>query len=251
MPHASKKSGLSIEDLRQNCVVTGEPVTKFYMGVGSAVWTVPGDGGGSLQSGPYEARMFGATGMSVRLRLRTKYLMVMAAVASVFVWLLSLSGHRPTNRTTAPPAVVKAAEGKYSEVPLSQAQYLKDVIEPISMIDSHSFDDGGSIGLVFRDSTGNEKSIVLLENLDNERNVVFGVCVAHSKERRVTLAGDEEKALLGLLDRWYWQDPDATKWNDRIDGWLSSGRGHFEQVWGEPLAKLRAVCILRALRSRN
>jgi hypothetical protein len=189
--------------------------------------------------------------MSVRLGMRTKYLMVMAAVTSVFAWLLTFSGHRPANWTTPPPAVVKAAEGKYSEFPMSQAHYLEDVIEPIAMIDSHSFDDGGSIGLVFKDSTGNEKSIVLLDNLDNEHNVVFGVCVAYPKERRVALAGDEEKALLGLLERWYRQDPDATKWNDRIDAWSSSGRGHFEQVWGEPLAKVRAVYVLRALRSRN
>ncbi len=142
----------------------------------------------------------------------------------------------------------------YSRVPLSQDQYLEDVIEPISMIDSHGFDDGGSIGLVFRDSKGNEKSITLLDSLDDEHNVVFGVCIAYPKGRRAPLAGDEEKALLGLLERWYRQDPDATKWNDRIDRWLSSGRKHSEgwsQVWGEQLAKVRAVLILRELRSRN
>jgi hypothetical protein len=195
--------------------------------------------------------MFGAPGMSVRLPLRTTYLMVMAAATSVFACVLTLLGHSPADRTRPPPTEVKAAEGKHSEVPLSQAQYLKDVIEPISMIDSHSLDDGGSIGLVFKDSTGNEKSFVLLDNLDDEHNVVFGVCVGYPKERRIALAGDEEKALVGLLERWYRQDPDATKWNDRIDAWLSSGQGHFEQVWGEPLAKLRAGCVLRALRSRN
>ncbi len=199
--------------------------------------------------------MFGAPGMSVRLGLRTKYLMVMATVTSVSAWLLILSGHRLANRTTPLPAVVKAAEGKYSEVPLSQAQYLTDVIEPISMIESHSFDDGGSIGLVFRDSKGNEKLITLLDNLYDEHNLVFGVCEGYPKGgSRAPVAGIDEKAFLGLLERWYRQDPDATKWNDRIDRWLSSGRGHsegFNEVWGEPLAKLEAVCILRALRSRN
>jgi hypothetical protein len=137
---------------------------------------------------------------------------------------------------------------------LSQSPYLKDVIEPIFMIDSHGFDDGGSIGVVFRESKGNEKSITLLDNLENEHNLVFGVCDAYPKERRCPLAGDEEKALLGLLERWYRQDPEATKWNDRIDRWLSADSGHFEggnEVWGEPLAKLRAVCVLRKLRSRN
>jgi hypothetical protein len=142
----------------------------------------------------------------------------------------------------------------FSGIPLSQAQYLKDVIEPISMNDSRGFDDGGSIGLVFRDSKGNEKSITLLDNLDDEHNVVFGVCIAYPKESRAPLAGDEEKALLGLLERWYRQDPNATKWNDRIERWLSSSRKHSEgwnHVWGEPLAKLRAVLVLRELRSRN
>jgi hypothetical protein len=142
----------------------------------------------------------------------------------------------------------------YSEVLLSQSPYLKDVTEPIFMTDSHGFDDEGSIGLVFRDSKGSEKSVTLLDNLENEHNLVFGVCEAYPKERRSPLAGNEEKALLGLLERWYRQDQDAMKWNDRIDRWWSAGRGHFKEgneVWGEQLAKLRAVCVLRELRSRN
>jgi hypothetical protein len=142
----------------------------------------------------------------------------------------------------------------YSGVPLAQAQYLKDVIEPISMIGSHGVDDGGSIGIVFKDSKGNEKAITLLDNLDDEHNLVFADDFADPKLRRVPLAGDEEKALLGLLELWCRQDPDAKRWNDRIDRWLLSSRTQsdgWSHVWGEPLAKMRAVLILRELRSRN
>ncbi|AGA28664.1 hypothetical protein Sinac_4476 [Singulisphaera acidiphila DSM 18658] len=36
--------------------------------------------------------------------------------------------------------------------PLSQSQYLRHVVEPITIVESMSFDDGGSTGLRFRDA---------------------------------------------------------------------------------------------------
>src|ERR1700679_1254088 len=38
----------------------------------------------------------------------------------------------------------------YSRVPLSRSEYLKDVVEPVSMVMGMAFDDGGSHGLVFK-----------------------------------------------------------------------------------------------------
>jgi hypothetical protein len=195
--------------------------------------------------------------MLLRLQSRKKALIVMIGTTAIFTGLLWtwLCQSRPTGSPTIPPRVLGAADRPdYSAVLLSQSPYLRDVIEPIVMIGSHGVDDGGSIGIVFRDSKGNEKAITLLDNLDGEHNLVFADYFADPTLRRVPLAGNEEKALMGLLERWYRQDPDAVKWNDLIEKWLSLGRGPIKganEIWGEPLAKLRAVCILRALASRN
>jgi hypothetical protein len=195
--------------------------------------------------------------MLLRLQSRTKALIVMIGTTAIFTGLLwtCLCAGRPTVSPKIPPRVLGAADRPdYSSVLLAQSPYLKDVIEPIFVIGSHGVDDGGSIGIVFRDSEGKEKAITLLDNLDDEHSLVFADYFADPKLRRVPLAGNEEKALFGLLERWYRQDPDAMEWNDRIEKWLSSGRGHIKEtkeIWGAPLAKLRAVCILRALSSRN
>src|SRR5262245_32096758 len=105
-----------------------------------------------------------------------------------------------------------------ARVPLSQSEYLKDVVEPISMVVGISWDDGGSHGLVFRDSRQVTKSVCLLDNLEGERNLILGTYVPDSRGKRtLPLGGPEEKAFLGLLERWYRQDTDAKVWDERIE----------------------------------
>ena len=101
--------------------------------------------------------------MLLGLRSRAKALIVMIGTTAIFTGLLwiCLWGRHPADSPTIPPRVLGATgRPDYSGVPLSQSPYLKDVTEPIFMTDSHGFDDEGSIGLVFRDSKGNEESFV-------------------------------------------------------------------------------------------
>ena len=65
----------------------------------------------------------------------------------------------------------------------------------------------------------------LLDNLDDEHNVVFGMCPPNINDRRTPLAGDEEQALLGSLERRFRQDR-CHDWNDRIDKGRSSSIGN-------------------------
>jgi hypothetical protein len=142
----------------------------------------------------------------------------------------------------------------YAHVPLSQSEYLKDVVEPISMVVGMSWDDGGSHGLVFRDSRHVTKSFCLLDNLDGERNLILGTSAPDRRGKRLPLGGPDEKAFLGLLERWYRQDPDATPWNERIEQWERSDR-RFSILRGdeteEQLGKGMAVGLMRRLRQRN
>src|SRR6516162_4851122 len=112
--------------------------------------------------------------MLMRLRLRTKALIVAIGTTAIFTGLLwmCLWGSRAADSPTMALRLLAATDHPdYSEVLLSQSPYLKDVTEPIFMTDSHGFDDEGSIGLVFRDSKGSEKSVTLLDNLENEHNL--------------------------------------------------------------------------------
>lgn len=141
----------------------------------------------------------------------------------------------------------------HSRVPLSRSEYLKDVVEPVAMVAGMAFDDGGSHGLVFKDSRQVVRSVCLLANLQEEQNLSFGSIYSYSGEK-VPIGGAEEKAFLGLLERWYRQDPDAKVWNDRMERnerstWRHSLRRSDETK--EELGKGIAVLLLRSLRKRN
>src|SRR5262249_7717694 len=113
----------------------------------------------------------------------------------------------------------------YAHVPLSQSEYLKDVVEPISMVVGNSWDDGGSHGLVFRDSKQVIRSVCLLDNLAGEQDLLFGTNVPDSRGRvKHPVGGAEEKAFLGLLERWYRRDIDAKAWSKRME--RSARAGH-------------------------
>ncbi len=143
----------------------------------------------------------------------------------------------------------------YSRIPLSRSEYLKDVVEPVSMVVGMAFDDGGSHGLVFKDSRQVVRSVCLLANLEEEQNLILGsVYPTSGGKGKVPIGGVEEKAFLGLLERWYRQDPDAKVWNDRMDQWARSDQRHSIRRGDETkeqLGKGIAVGLLRSLRKRN
>jgi hypothetical protein len=139
----------------------------------------------------------------------------------------------------------------HSRVPLSQSEYLKDVAEPISMVMGISWDDGGSKGLIFKDGKGVTRSVCLLHNLEDEQNLILGNHIPVPDAKRIPIRAPEEKAFLGLLQRWYRQDPDARAWNDRME---RSDHRHSilkGDETKEQLAKGIAVSIMRKLSERN
>lgn len=88
--------------------------------------------------------------------------------------------------------------------------YLDRVVEPIRIENGFSFDDGGSMGLIFRDDAGVEFMICLENSLwdesdwrdDGRKNLILGSALPGKEELRVTIGGSEEKQLLRILKRW-------------------------------------------------
>ncbi len=142
----------------------------------------------------------------------------------------------------------------YSTVPLDRSPYLRDVLEPIAMVQGVSWDDN-SQGLVFRDAKHTEKSVCLLfleeEDDPQQRNLLLGSSVPQPRYgKRVPVAGSEEQAFLGLLERWYRSDPEAREIDRRITEKTTepfSDTGKTDGYYG----KVIAVRILTILRRRN
>ena len=98
------------------------------------------------------------------------------------------------------------------------------------------------------------KSFCLLDNLDGERNLILGTSAPDRKGKRLPLGCPDEKAFLGLLERWYRQDPDAISWNERIEQRERSDRRFSilrKNETEEQLGKGMAVSLMRRLRQRN
>jgi hypothetical protein len=142
----------------------------------------------------------------------------------------------------------------HSVVPLDRSEYLRDVLEPIAMVQGVSWDDN-SQGLVFRDLRQTEKSVCLLfleEEVERQkRNLLLGSSIPEPRYgKRVPVGGSEEQAFLGLLERWNRSDPEARAIDRRITGKTTdpfSDTGKTDEYYG----KVIAVRILRILRLRN
>ena len=105
------------------------------------------------------------------------------------------------------------------QTPFSRTPFLRDVVEPITIVTSMSFDDGGSSGFRFADARGTLRDVCLedrlawegdphaAEGLDNL--ILNSFTPDGEKGRRVPKSGAEEKALLALLERWASRDPEA------------------------------------------
>ncbi|WP_337177120.1 hypothetical protein [Paludisphaera sp.] len=148
--------------------------------------------------------------------------------------------------------------------PSPQSPFLRDVVEPITIVDAMSFDDGGSKGLRFADARGVARDVCLEDTrvweddpntLEGHHNIILNSFFPHGEEaRRIPISGAEERALLGLLERWASRDPDAKELERRY-GLYERGETGIEAFWdGLPerrRPKETAVSILRALRARN
>jgi hypothetical protein len=142
----------------------------------------------------------------------------------------------------------------HSVVPLDRSAYLRDVVEPIVMVQGVSWDDN-SQGVVFEDLRRTEKSVCLLfleaDDEPQKRNLLLGSSVPNPRYgKRVPVGGSEEQAFLGLLERWYRSDAEAREIDRRITEKTTepfADMGKTDEYYG----KVIAVRILRILRRRN
>jgi hypothetical protein len=107
----------------------------------------------------------------------------------------------------------------YINTPLADCPYLKNVVEPVFMKDGLSYTDGGSISVEFQDAKGRTRSVFLKNewgSVDGRANLVVGWAGDRTAETAdLPIAGREERALLGLLERWLRDDPTARIWKDK------------------------------------
>jgi hypothetical protein len=141
----------------------------------------------------------------------------------------------------------------FTKEPLDRSRYLRDVSEPISFDSGISFDDGGSLGLVFKDSKQVKKAVCLENDLEGNQYLVLG-SYTPDENKRVPMSGDEERAFLGLLQRWLRRDPEAQEWSDRLERGARPGKyGSIfkDDETQQQQAKGFAVGMLRRLLKRN
>jgi|GEM_PF-2370494 len=112
----------------------------------------------------------------------------------------------------------------FTKIPLIQNHYISDVIEPIRMVQVIVLADGGSMGLTFQDSRHVTNAVCLArDDAFETSHLSFGGMVP-DPHTSVPIGGIEEKAFLGLLQRWQRQDPEARQWSKKIERYLQSDR---------------------------
>ena len=157
-------------------------------------------------------------------RIRLSAMMVIVAVVTGLVALASAwhRGHGP--------------------VELSRSKYFRTIAEPVVMTKGISWDDGGSTGLRFVDARKVNWEVCLESSLElaeapggskGPHNLTInGFSPDDPGSHRAPISGIDERALLGLLERW-------------------SDRGAPVQPGASPRAEGAAFHILKALQRRN
>ncbi|WP_165226966.1 hypothetical protein [Aquisphaera insulae] len=131
-----------------------------------------------------------------------------------------------------------------AEASLSASGYLRDVTEPISLVsfeDYRGFSDNQWVKVRFQDANGVEREATYVSYHFGSpmREFLLG-------DKEVSPGGREERALLGLLERWSRSDAEAGEIFD----------GHYDAYDRFALsdrigAKLAAVYLIKVLRGRS
>ena len=144
----------------------------------------------------------------------------------------------------------------FIDVPLGQSVYLKDVAEPIVMVNALSLSDGGSVCLEFEDSKGWTGVVCLMSGWGNygSDDLVLGSFwpVGQGDKKAVPVGGPEERAFIGLLDRWVSNDPEAQSWKQQMD--RRDPELYASSDWKDDdhrRATVFALSVLRRLKDRN
>ena len=147
----------------------------------------------------------------------------------------------------------------FTKVPLDQSPYLRDVAEPITLIRGPhgAASDSVWMGIVFVDAKYIERYAEYVFH-SYDPVAIPGSPLLGTVERRDTLmlgtirnvkpvpaGGADERAFLGLLQRWYCQDAEARGLTD------SPKRVDFSRLTEQQKAKITGVEMMRTLLARN
>lgn len=147
-------------------------------------------------------------------RMKVRRLMLVVAIVGVAAGIFLREWRRQRLIEAKRDCVFRGIEdlatdfGDFTKVPLAQSPHLRDVAEPISMIRGphEAGSDNHWMGVVFRDANQVERTaiydIYVWRGEDSRDTLLLD-------ERKVPPAGPEERAFLGLLQRWYLQDAEA------------------------------------------
>ena len=134
--------------------------------------------------------------------------------------------------------------GDFTKVPLDRSPFLRDVAEPIAMIKGRdeAASDSVWLGVTFRDGRNVERyaEYVITSYAGEEIHdtLLLG-------RKKVPAGGAEERAFLGLLQRWYRQDAEARKLTD------PPRRHDFAKLTEQQQAKVIGAAMMRILLKRN
>lgn len=147
----------------------------------------------------------------------------------------------------------------FTKVPLDQSPYLRDVAEPITLIRGphEAASDSVWMGIVFVDAKHVERyAEYVIHSYDPVE--IPGSTTLGTVERRDTLmlgtarnikpvpaGGADERAFLGLLQRWYRHDAEARELTN------SSRRDDFSRLTEQQKAIITGVAMMRRLLARN
>ena len=189
--------------------------------------------------------------LSVRLsRMKIRWLMLVVAVVGIVLggalWAWRWHQLIELKRGCVFEDIADLIEdyGDFSKVPLGQSAYLRDVAEPITLIKGphEAASDDVWEGIVFTDGKQVERRaeyiITSYAPVEIHHSLMLG-------KETVPVRGPEERAFIGLLQRWYRHDAEARDFYNRLK------RSNFSKLTEQQQAKVIGLAILRTLLKRN
>jgi hypothetical protein len=133
----------------------------------------------------------------------------------------------------------------FTNVPLAQSPFLRDVAEPITIIKGphETKSDSVWMGVDFTDAKHVERSAAWYITVYIPSGVVHDTLVLGQKT--VPAYGPDERAFLGLLQRWYRRDAEARQLREHPT------REEYSALTEQQRAKITGVSIMRKLLARN
>ena len=134
--------------------------------------------------------------------------------------------------------------GDFTKVPLVQSPYLRDVAEPITLLSSlgEAASDNVWMGVVFEDAKHVERAAEYLTYVWAGEGIRDTLMLGQAKAEP---RGPEERAFLGLLQRWYRRDAEARDFYDHLK------RPDYFKLNERQQAKITGVSMLKTLLKRN